>query len=265
MTVRKGYVDVDEGQIHYRHAGERDEDPPLVLLHQNTCSSDVYAEVMAELAPWRAVLAPDTPGAGLSYTPADVPSMTYYARVLLRALDALDVGAAHVCGHHTGASIAVEMATVTPDRIRSVSVCGPPYLTERERERFRDQYDPADAVAPLDDEGDYLLHHWHNHAAMGGEGSLDHRHRQVVDALLAREGIRQVYGTIWDQDFPALFDAIEAPRLLLCAPDDDLWDAFVQARDANPEVPAVELSGGNYEPLRDAERFAAALRSFIED
>jgi pimeloyl-ACP methyl ester carboxylesterase len=263
-TVRKGYVDTDEGQIHYRYAGQPGDDPPLVLLHQNTSSSDMFTEAMEAFDGNRYVVAPDTPGSGLSDDPEHVPAISYYARALTHALDVLGIGSFHVCGHHTGASIAAEMATADSDRIRSVSFSGPPYLTENERAEFRRSYNSADSVPPLDDEGEYLLYHWNNHAKMGGDADVELRHRQIVDALLARESIARTYGIIWEQDFVRHFEDITVPRMIMCATDDVLWDAFERARHEHPDVRATELDGGNYAPLRDAATFATALRSFVE-
>lgn len=264
MTVKKGYIDTDEGQVHYRYAGREDSESTLVLLHQNRGSSHRFVETMELLKEHFYVIAPDTPGAGLSYHPDEVPSMGYYADVLLQALETLEIGSFHLCGHHTGASIAVEMCTKEPVRVRSVSLSGPPYLTEAERETFKQSYG-NDILQPLDQDGEYLLDHWHNHASMGGSTDLELRHRLVIDTLLGRDGIAQTYGVIWDQDFVARFDAIKQPRMIMCGPDDVLWDAFVRARTENPEVRAVELSGGTYAPLEKPAEFADAVRSFITD
>lgn len=264
MTVKKGYVETDEGQIHYRYAGEPSERPPLVLLHQNTCSSDMYTEAMERLEDECFVIAPDTPGFGMSYTPSDVPAIEYYAEVLGQALTNLGYEAIHVSGHHTGGSIAVEMATGDAIDVRSVSISGPPYLSAAERREYSEIYN-EDATPPLDAAGEYLQYHWENHAKMGGESDLTLRHRQVVDALLARDGIAQTYGVVWNQDFAQVFDAIEVPRLIMCAPDDVLWEAFTEMRVAYPRIQAVQLDGGDYEPIRDAETFAETLSSFIQN
>jgi pimeloyl-ACP methyl ester carboxylesterase len=264
MRVRKGYVDAGEGQVHYREAGRPGGDPPVVLLHQNTSSSDMYVEAMRAFDDDRHVVAPDFPGAGLSFVPERVPGMGYYAAAVAGALDGLGVDRFHVCGHHAGAGVAAELAVSRPDRVRSATFSGPPYLSAAERDRFRDAYDGADAVPPLDAGGEYLLYHWSEHAKTGGTDDLTLRHRAVVDALLGREGIAEMYGAVWDQDFPALFERIEAPRMALCAPDDVLHEAFERLRSEHPDVRTVELGGGNYEPLLDAAAFAATVESFVD-
>jgi pimeloyl-ACP methyl ester carboxylesterase len=265
VTVRKGYVDTEEGQVHYRYTGSPGEGEPIVLLHQNTSSSDMFVEAMQAFDDDRYVVAPDTPGAGMSFTPERVPAFEYFAEVIAATLDALGVDRCHLCGHHTGASIAAELAVSEPELVSSVTFSGPPYLSETERETYRERYGGTDSVPPVDDDGDYLLYHWNNHARMGGIPNLELRHRQLVDALLARRGIAQVYGTIWDHDFQGLFAEIDVPRMVLCAPEDVLWDAFERLRGEHPSVRAVELEGRDYEPLLDADSFVEAVQSFVDE
>jgi len=266
-SVRKGYVDTDEGQVHYRYGG-----PPdylaVVLLHQNTSSSDMFTEAIGAFDDDRYVVAPDIPGAGLSYTPEEVSSMDYYADAIVEALDGLGIETYHLCGHHTGASVAAEIAVAYPDTVESVTFSGPPYLTAEERRAYAEEYDPQEAVPPLDPDGDYLIHHWENHATVSGLGDLEHRHRAVVDAILAQGAIGQVYEILWDEDFQQLFREIGdlgIPRMVVSSADDTLRVGYERVISEHPDVRAVELGGGDYEPLLDAERFVKAVEAFVDD
>lgn len=261
MVVKKGYADIEDGQIHYRRTHCSSMDSTIVLLHQAPSSSRMFEPALESFTGQFDAIAPDIPGFGFSYTPWAVPAIVNYSRVLWHFIDALNVESFHVVGHHTGASIAVEMAAERPNRIDSVSLIGPPYLSDSEREQRLAELDEEVIEPPIDDTGTYLLDHWHLFDDEGDD--LTEQHQLVVDSLLARGTWVRTYRAVWKQDFPALFDDISVPRMIMSSRDDALWEGFLQARDAHPEVRAVELDGGNYEPLFDVEGFTNALTSFV--
>src|SRR5687767_10607772 len=98
--IRRGYTSNRWGQVHYREAGSG---PPLVLLHLTSAWSDMYTELIPYLATSRRVIAPDTPGYGLSDPPPEAPGPSGYAAALAETFDALGIDRAAVFGHHTGA------------------------------------------------------------------------------------------------------------------------------------------------------------------
>ena len=67
MTIKRRYVDLPHGQLHFRELGSG---PPLVLLHKTPSSSIQYARAMPLLAERFRTLALDTPGFGMSDAPA---------------------------------------------------------------------------------------------------------------------------------------------------------------------------------------------------
>lgn len=264
MTVRKGYVDTEDGQVHYRYGGNPDADEPaIVCFHQNPSSSTMFEDVISELRDDYFVVAPDMPGYGQSYHPEDVSTFSYYTQALTEAIDEAGVDDAHLVGHHTGAGVAVELANDDPGRTRTVTLIGPPYFSQAERERLLDEVYGDTPIPPIDEDGEYLLEHWEMFA--GQDASLEVKHEMLVDALLAREGTRKSVTVGRDQDLPTLFGAIDVPRLLMASPDDVLWEAFQRAREDHPDVPAVEIDGGDWEPLLDAETVAGELQSFLAD
>src|SRR5512147_2264507 len=95
--VRRGYVDVPFGQVHYRVAGYG---PPVVLLHDSPRSSAMHEELISALADEFTAIAIDTPGYGRSSPlPAEPrPEIPDYAAALGAALDALGIGRCVVYG-----------------------------------------------------------------------------------------------------------------------------------------------------------------------
>jgi pimeloyl-ACP methyl ester carboxylesterase len=261
--VRKAYVDTEEGQVHYREAGADNDGPAVALFHQNPSSSRTFEEVMAALADEYHLVAPDMPGYGQSFAPEDVSTFGYYTDVLTDAIDGIGLGNVHVVGHHTGAGVGVELATNQPDRVETVAFVGPPYFTQAERERLLEEAYGGTPVPPIRADGSHLLDHWEQFDVE--DATPEVQHRMVVDALLARTGNEQSHGVGRDQDFPTLFGRIDAPRLLLCAPDDVLWEAFERAREDHPDVRSAVVGGGTWEPVQDAETVAGEIRSFLAD
>src|SRR5947209_8708117 len=98
--ARRGYVDSEDGQIHYRECGDGS---PLILLHLNPASSQTWETVLPLFADrgYRAV-AFDTPGYGNSDRPAERPDMDGYARRIADAATSLGMSTFDLIGHHTG-------------------------------------------------------------------------------------------------------------------------------------------------------------------
>lgn len=129
ITIKRGFVDLAEGQVHYRlvQGGAAGRAPPLVLLHSSPLSSLVMVEFARCFAPTRDVIALDTLGQGDSCPPErpDAP-ISYFAEAALRALDGLGESCRRfdVFGTHTGACIAADLAILCPDRVRAVILDG---------------------------------------------------------------------------------------------------------------------------------------------
>lgn len=260
MPHKKAYVQTADGQIHYRErAGDG---TPIVCFHQTASSSAMFEAFMDAYAGPQPIYALDTPGFGGSYDPEDQPGMAGYADRLLGAIDGLGVDKAHLFGHHTGASIAVEIAARYPERCASLAMIGPVVITPEEAGMFKQVY-PKD-FAPRAD-GSHLQAMWDYVAEIGGDSSLALHHREFVDTARAWQGHIKVYSEIWDQDFSALFKEVQCPLLILCSPDDVLWSLFDRARAMRPDARAVELGGSNFQPDEVPEATAEALQSFIAD
>ncbi|HYW92173.1 MAG TPA: alpha/beta hydrolase [Gammaproteobacteria bacterium] len=258
MTIRKGYVDTRDGQVHYRvcpGAG-----PALVFLHKTASSSAMWEQVMRALSGRYHMVALDTPGFGGSFDPVDVPDVGYYCEVFTQALDGLGLERFHLCGHHTGASAAVQMAAQAPARVRSLAMFGPVQMTAGEREAFRERF--SGAIFPRAD-GGHLQETWDYLAALGADRSLELHHRELLDTVRAWRGRAMAYAAVWEQDFPALYAQVACPVLLMAARDDVLWPFLERARAEHPGARAVAVDGANFEPDLDPEGVVAALRNFL--
>lgn len=111
--VRRGFVDVSGGQMHYRHArptGAGADSPPLIVLHPSPGSSLMMVPFLREMAKYLPVYAFDTRGNGDSDRLPGNPAIPDFAAATWEAIDALKLGTVNLLGTHTGASIATEAA-----------------------------------------------------------------------------------------------------------------------------------------------------------
>jgi len=105
--MKKAYVDIPEGQVHYRSEGAG---APVILLHQTAFSSDEFVDVIPLISRYCQAIAMDTMGYGMSDLPVEPYEISDYARTVRHFVQALGLKKITIVGHHTGASIAVEVA-----------------------------------------------------------------------------------------------------------------------------------------------------------
>ncbi|HEU0103490.1 MAG TPA: alpha/beta hydrolase [Mycobacteriales bacterium] len=153
--MRRGYVDAPWGQIHYKEQGSGE----AVLLYPNRPRSSVIYERLAGLLAerYRVVLI-DPPGFGGSDPlpePFEVADLTSSVTHLL---DGLGIDRVRMSGHHTGATICVDLAATFPERVVAIAPCGTLLLTDTERAGRLDgtAWSPAYGN-PMKEDGSHLL------------------------------------------------------------------------------------------------------------
>lgn len=101
---------------------------PLIMLHGLGCASSFdYPRLLAEpaLAGRRALLV-DLPGFGFSDKPADFSYDTHtQAQALCEWITRLGLAGFDLFGHSMGGSVAIELATLLPERVRRLVVAEP--------------------------------------------------------------------------------------------------------------------------------------------
>ena len=138
ISIRKGYVGTDFGQVHYRELGPSvaAERRPLVCLHPAPSSGLYFTTVMPLLNENRRVIAPDYPGYGGSDAVTTPPAIADYAGAMLDVAAELVTGrSVDLLGFHTGCLVAVEMALAAPERVRRIVLCDVPYFTADSSDR----------------------------------------------------------------------------------------------------------------------------------
>lgn len=244
--ISKGYIPFSDGQIHYRY--RQGEGVPTVFLHQTASSSAMYEAVMRAMPEIGPLYALDTPGFGGSSRPQGKPSMDYYVRSMMQAIDALGIEKFNLFGHHTGASIACQLAAEYPQRVCKLGMIGPVQLTDEERSTWKKL-----AVKPLtmDLKGTHLSEAWERVTHLDTQPivyapSVELATREFIDTLIAGDRWHEAYEAVFEQDFPAYFAKVQCPMLLVCGDEDVLYPYFSRACKARPDAQAVELKAGAY-------------------
>ncbi|MFI1254041.1 alpha/beta fold hydrolase [Streptomyces netropsis] len=100
--------------------------PPALYVHGLGGSSQNWSALMERLADTVDGEALDLPGFGDSPPPDDGDySITGYARVVIRHLDATGRGPVHLIGNSMGGAIATRVAAVRPDLVRTLTLVSP--------------------------------------------------------------------------------------------------------------------------------------------
>jgi len=162
--LRRGFYAGPYGPLHYRMAtgpaGSDGLQPhrPIVLLHMSPNSSRVFDSLVLSLAASRPVLALDTPGFGESEAPQQPIGIEEFAAATLELIVALGFDEVDVLGYHTGAMTAIELALLSPLRIRHVVQISSPIYTPEEQQAALHLY----RARELQTDGSHLVDAWRN-------------------------------------------------------------------------------------------------------
>ena len=236
QTIQRGFVQVLDGQVHYRTAGQPCR-VPLVLLHASPGSSRTLDPLTLRFGRSRQVFALDTMGNGDSSPPAvSEPDIADFSAGALVAIDNLGIGQFDLYGTHTGAGIAAEIAITAPTRVRRLVLDGVGLYNEEEIADMLARYAPK--LEP-DLEARYVMWIWHfvrdtysfwpwyrrdpEHARSVGLPSPDVLHDKFVDVLKATRTYHLSYRASISQSKRERFPLIKVPTLVACNASDMLF------------------------------------------
>ncbi len=273
-AIRRAFIDLDEGQIHYRRSGSG---LPILLLHASPGSSRQLVPLITALAHRFDVIAPDTAGNGDS-TPLEItaPTIADYAARLPFLLDALGIDRVAVYGSHTGASIAVELAILAPDRVGSLILDGVGIFTPDQRDEQLARYAPP-FTPDLDGaylirafqfcRDQYLFYPWYDRTRAGRRDSglrpAADLHAWLLEVLKAAETYPLSYHAAFLWDAIGRLPLAAQPVLLTAADDDPLITA---TRDAEALLRNGRFCGlPRYDAADFAVRRTALFTKFMDE
>ncbi|MGX7722664.1 alpha/beta fold hydrolase [Rhodococcus sp. 5G237] len=134
LTTREGE------RIHYIDEGDPDS-PPVILLHGSaigiTAAANFYLTVPALVDAGYRVVAPDLYGYGFTEAPPGVDAIRpNQVDLVIRTMDALGLGRAHVIGNSLGGMVLASLALEHPERVVGGIVVGTAGARWKDGSRF---------------------------------------------------------------------------------------------------------------------------------
>ena len=140
QRIKRHHINVQGRRVHFQSGGAG---PVVLLLHQSPQSSTAMLPLAEKLVSRYCVIAPDSPGFGLS---DPLPMETITIEDMAHALDefttAVQLPPAAVVGVHTGAEIALEFALRFPDKVDFLILDGLALFNEEESADILEHYLP---------------------------------------------------------------------------------------------------------------------------
>lgn len=243
VQFHRQYVDLPHGQVHVlssRPLTRQAQRTPMVCLAPNPASGNYFRLFMGELGRDRVMIAPDYPGLGQSDPVDDVMDIAGYASVMAATLEGLGYGsdgkgAVDVCGYHTGAYVAQELAILRPDLVRRVLLLGIPFYEGQER---REMYEKNVVELPVTEDFAQLEGSWSFAVTQRQDGvTLERAYANFLDAAKARPVRHAAYHAAFSYPGEVQAPKVTQPVLILNT-HGSLAD---QTRALAPYFPEAEL------------------------
>ena len=246
--MKRAYVDISEGQMHYRYVGMGQ---PIVLLHMSGSSSDEFEKVGDMLSAQFCVYAPDLLGFGESDTPPGHYSLEEHANTIIRFMDALQLEKAVVGGNMVGANIAARIAAQWPERVCGLLLSNLAY--DPDYERFKSAINlPIFQKVDLAQDGSHLLEYWRR-AAQYGEAVEIAEARALCLHKAGKHGESLHWALFQDRDYKEILPAISAKTVVVAL-------GRVPSAKVQPQVAGL-IPGAKYEIIENATPYVARANS----
>lgn len=255
--VRRGFLDLASGQVHYRTAPAPPGAPLLLILHQSPLSSRRYSIVLPLLAGKVRPVAIDTPGFGCSDHLSADWSVERYARFVWEVVDALGHATAILFGRATGSVLALAAAVREPERSLGLVLHGfPLYTPEERRDRLAGFAEPF-RIEPTGAHLDWLWRRiYEQYPGLGPELASSF----VEDYLAAGPDYASAYRAIWRYDPMPAIGALTMPTLLLGGTADRVYPLHCRLTDLLDMAATVTLEGAtDFVAEQQPARFAATV------
>ena len=264
--IRRHYVDTSIGQIHYRATGRVDTDNvPIVMLHQVPSTSIMYEALMNTLIGQQEgceyrIIAPDLPGFGGSDPLNEPVTIKAYAKIIHETLAALGVRYCILFGHHTGASVAVQLEYDFPGLAKKMVLSGPTLLDQTLRELL-----PTKSFAfPVQEDGSHLLSMWQRIRAKDNAADLPLIQRETLIGSGLGETYPDAYKAVIGQDYAAQLATVKCPTLVFAGTNDPLIGQLDNALALLGNGHKAVIEGATtYVCERHVNQVAALLRDFL--
>jgi len=264
--MKRAYADIPEGQIHYRTAGSGES---LLLLHGTPSTSEEYEGMIPILAKSYRVIAMDTLGFGMSDDPARYYAIEDYARSIISFLDALGISKTSFITHHTGSTIAVDVAITYPERVDKLVLAGVATMDPGEEWKayMRRTFGPESAGGPtMTDDGAFLANRWWGMERFYPHFTPEAKLKHLLRTMSAHPGPHKAHRAVEEYDIKRRLPLIKQPVLLVMGSDDVIAFTFETTKQLVPRNKAIVIDGGgNALAAEKPEEYAQAALAFLQD
>jgi pimeloyl-ACP methyl ester carboxylesterase len=197
----------------------------------------MYEALMLAMAGEYRLLAPDLPGMGQSDALPPPLTVAAMAAAVGEFLDELGVDRCFVFGHHTGASVAAELAANLKERVVALALSGPPLLDDDLRARLPALAKPFPACR----DGTHLRRMWQRINGKDESASLEIVERETLSGIALGRCYADAYDAVIAHDMRGALEALTCPVLVFAGTADVLYrrldDAHaLLARGARAEI-----------------------------
>lgn len=214
------------------------------------------------------VIVHDHRGCGRSSRSRIRYSVDQMADDLLRLMDHLEIGQAHLVGHSTGGAIGQTLAATHPGRLKSLVISGSWTRADayfrRVFEARRTLLTAAGAAAYVRASAVFLYPYWWVNENIG---RLEEREKAGIPAFPEPEIAASRIDAILEFDRAADLGQIETPTLVICAEDDIVTPPHF-SRELAAKIPRAELvlleKGGHCASETCEREYSAAVLAFID-
>lgn len=210
-----GSIATARGRIGLEEAGGG-EALPIVFLHGVGSDKSVWAPQLTHFGKCRRALALDYPGYGESEF-VEGATRDDYAASIFAALDALEIGRAHICGLSLGGVIALAMHAAAPRRCASLIIADS-FAVHHDGQGIYDRSVGASQSMSMREMAEGRVG-----VLLGSAASAELR-REVVDTMAAIDppAFRLGAAAVWLADQRDRARAVDAPTLILCGDEDQV-------------------------------------------
>ncbi len=262
-----------DGSVHLGYGlTPNDSDPPLLLLPPLGRDRSSWRAQTPFLAERYRTITPDTRGTGTSRDAVNGFTIDQFAADALVILDELGVGEVHVAGWSMGGAVAMSLALLAPERVRSLSL----YTTWARTdvalaERFVAMRELTASREDLVDVEEHTLRLILSPEALSGIHDLRLAAAEATHdpGYPSREALIGHLDASIAHDVLDRLGTLSLPTLVICGEADALTPAYLarQVAEAIPGAEYVELTGplsSHALPLELTESFNDVARSFLD-
>ena len=265
--VKRAYVDIPQGQIHYRTAGN--EGSALLLLHLTTGSSDCFADVIPILGTRHRVFAMDRLGHGGSDPCPDDVTMKDLIGYVLDFMDALGLDRISIAGQSTGSYEGVELAIAHPERVEKLVLLRLPDWTAEQRvERMVEERETPRYGAPPQMDGSHVKDEWNfrRDFMISQATTPEIMHRMCMASLESMPARRDVSIAVGTHIIQERLPLLQVPTLFMTfeLSPQPLTELDISLMSSTTPVETAFIKGaGALAAMEKPEEFARVIMDFL--